>query len=301
LSAWRWVIFLGIDIGGTKVAFRAESDGEGARELTFTWPNSKGVSGDLEQLRRHADQIREDCPEEIIAVGVASPATLDAAGHVVSWPSRPAWVGLDLAAQLGELFPGAELRCADDGDLAAVAEARHAACDDVLYVGVGTGIGGGIVLGGRCCPGLERGSCELGHMVVNRRGERCDCGRQGCVQAEASGPAILRRAAQVRGKVVDFAELRQAFAARASWATKTVEHGCGALAAALVSVAELVRPSLILIGGGFAAGIPGLVETVAEQAESMARPGHPLPVIRPAVLGGLSSLHGAVLAARGQT
>lgn len=245
------------------------------------------------------EQIRARTHRPFTGVGVAVPATLDARGRVVAWPTRPSWVGLDLAGVLRGLFPAALVHCADDGDLAALAEADAAGCEDLVYVGVGTGIGGGIVLGGRSVPGARRGSCELGHLIVNQGGALCDCGRRGCVQAEASGPATLRRAAAERGAGVGFEDLRAAYADGTPWAVSAVAHSCAALAAALVGVAELVRPAAMVVGGGFAAGIPGLVQEVARRADALARPGHPVAPVRPAQLGGRSSLHGAVLAAAG--
>ncbi|MFE5908523.1 ROK family protein [Streptomyces wedmorensis] len=288
-------------MGGTKVAFRAEPDGADAHESSFNWPESGRTADDITALHRHAEEIRARTGQPVAAVGVAVPATLDADGRVTSWPTRPFWRGLDLATVLGELFPRAELHWADDGDLAALAEAQASGRANLVYVGVGTGIGGGIVLGGRSVPGPRRGSCELGHLIVARQGERCDCGRRGCVQAEASGPATLRRASAARGARVSFAELRHGYAEGAGWAVAAVEHSCAALAAALVGVGELVRPDAMVIGGGFAAGLPGFVEETSRQAALLSRQGHPPAPIGPAVLGGKSSLHGAVLAARGGT
>jgi kanosamine 6-kinase len=284
--------YLGIDIGGTKVAVRVEPAAAG---FSFTWPESGGVHADVALLRDKLAGLRTD----VTAVGVSLPATADSAGRVVAWPSRPGWAGLDFAGVLRELFPGVPACVADDGDLAAVAEARAADCADLVYFGVGTGIGGGIVLGGRACPGLTRASCELGHLVVDRTGDRCDCGRRGCVQALASGPATLRRAARARGAAVAPAELRRGLAAGESWAETAVGESAAALAAAVVSVGELCDPVLSVIGGGFAAAMPGFVELVAAQVKELARPGHEPAPVRAAVLGGLSSLHGAVLAARG--
>jgi kanosamine 6-kinase len=171
-------------------------------------------------------------------------------------------------------------------------------CADLVYIGVGTGIGGGVVLGGRSCPGLLRGSCEFGHMVVDRGGARCDCGRRGCVQAVASGPATLRRAGRLCGRSVSFAELKDALRAGRPWAVSAVTESCAALAAAAVSVSELLHPSLVLIGGGFGAGLPGFVSTLSRHMLELARPAHPSVPVRAAALGGLSSLSGAVRLAR---
>lgn len=283
---------LGIDIGGTKVAFL---DDNGTRSA-FTWPESSAVAQDLELFRAHAEPFGATAR----GVGVAFPGALDAAGRVVVWPSRGSWAGADFLGLLREVFPHARVRVGDDGDLAALAEADHAGSGDILYAGVGTGIGGGLVIGGRPAPGLGRGSCELGHVVIDRAGTRCVCGRRGCVQTEASGPAILRRAAKTLGMTVSFADLVTGVRDGSGWALDAIEHACAALATAVITVTELVRPDVVLVGGGFADGVPGFVDTLAARTAALARPGVSVPSVRPAVHGGDSSLHGALLVAHGR-
>ncbi|MFJ9034707.1 ROK family protein [Streptomyces sp. NPDC102274] len=292
------VHYLGIDIGGTKVAFRVETDTGCVDETAFAWAPRRSAALDLAQLARHVDELRARLGTPFAAVGVAMPATVGPAGRITAWPSRPEWTGVALEASLRAMFPEAAVAWADDGDLGALAEAQASDCDDLLYLGVGTGIGGGLVLRGVPCPGLGRGSFEIGHVIVEMGGVRCVCGRQGCLQAIASGPATLRRAALLRGTKATFEELRQAMCDGHLWAVAAVEQTCRALAAAVAGVQELVHPRLVLIGGGFATGIPGLAGLVSDHLAELARPGQlPLPV-QPAALGGLSSLRGAVSLAR---
>jgi kanosamine 6-kinase len=306
---------LGVDIGGTKVALRAER-AEGTRaqgategaataqgadvsayERVLTWPGG-GVEADVAALAGAVDALRAESGLRFAAVGVAMPGTVDPGGRVTVWPGRPSWAGLPFDATLRRLFPGSRTAWADDGDLAALAEARQAGADDVVYLGVGTGVGGGVVLGGRPLPGPGRGSPEVGHLVVDLDGPRCDCGRHGCLQAIASGPATLRRAAAARGAEVGFAELRDGLAHDQQWAREAVHPAGTALAAAVVSLGELVDPAVAVLGGGFAAGLPGFVDLVAREVARLARPGRPTPAVRAAALGGLSSLYGAVALAR---
>ncbi|MGW1816046.1 ROK family protein [Streptomyces sp. NPDC002125] len=286
-------------MGGTKVALRVE-DGGGTRwlESDLRWQTSSDSARDWKQLTCSVESLCSAWGEPIRSVGVAMPATLDGGGRVSVWPGRPHWAGLGLRDALAELFPGAGVRIADDGDLAALAEAERAGCRNLVYLGVGTGIGGGVVVDGRPLPGAGRGSCEVGHIVVEREGARCDCGRNGCVQALSSGPATLRRAARIRGGPVDYEALRDGYASGAAWAVAAVAESGAALAAAAVSLCELTRPELVLIGGGFAAGLPQLVPAVAAHTRALARPGSPPVPVRPAALGGLSSLYGAVSLAR---
>ncbi|MCZ4121842.1 ROK family protein [Streptomyces sp. H39-S7] len=296
--------YLGIDVGGTKVALRLEGAGEQGEpeEAVFRWPAPGDTARDLAALAAGIAGLRERRPGPVTAVGVAMPATLDGTGRVVTWPNRPSWEGLALRAELCALLPDVPapgIRTADDGDLAALAEAEAAGVRNLVYLGVGTGVGGGLVLDGRLCPGPERGSCEVGHLVVDRAGRRCDCGRRGCVQSVASGPAILRRAAELRGGDVPFAELGPALEAGEEWALEAVRESASALASAVIGLSELTHPELAVIGGGFAAAIPGFVPAVARQVERLERPGGPRVPVAEARLGGLSSLYGAVLLARG--
>ena len=284
---------LGVDVGGTKVALRAEAAGRPAYERIVTWPAGADPSADLAVLAAEVAALRTGYGP-VDAVGVAMPATVDRAGAVVAWPGRPSWIGLDLAGALRRLFPDTPTGYADDGDLAALAEARHAGRDDVLYLGVGTGVGGGLVLGGRNAP--AGASAEVGHMVVDLGGDRCDCGRSGCLQAVASGPATLRRAARLRGGPVDHHRLRAGLDDGRPWAVAAIRPACAALAAAVVSLGELLAADLAIVGGGFATGLPGFVPLVGDLA--VGRPGRPAPRVVAAALGGLSSLHGALHLAR---
>nr|AXL06133.1 kanamycin kinase [uncultured bacterium] len=285
---------LGIDVGGTKVAFRVETGGVCVDETAFGWGARHSAEDDLAQLAAHVTRLRERLDGPLEAVGVAMPGTVGTDGRVATWPSRPEWTGVDLGKTLHTLFPEAAIAWADDGDLGALAEARASGCDNLLYVGMGTGIGGGLVLGGVPCPGLGRGSFEIGHVIVEMGGVRCVCGRRGCLQALASGPATLRRAGLLRGSDVTFYGLQRALRKGEPWAFDALEGTTRAVAAAVTSVQELVHPDRVLIGGGFAAGIPEIVPSVAGYLADFARQGQaPLPV-EPAALGGLSSLRGAV-------
>jgi len=290
--------YLGVDIGGTKVALRVETDAGCVDESTFPWVPRHSADRDLAQLADRVAELRNRLDVPLRSVGVAMPGTVGPDGRVTAWPSRPEWTGLPLDASLRALFPETSVACADDGDLGALAEARASGCDDLLYIGVGTGVGGGLVLGGALCPGLGRGSFEIGHMIVEMDGTECVCGRRGCLQAMASGAMTLRRAADLRRADVSFDALRQALRDGRPWAVRAVDRTVRALAAAVAGVQELVHPKRALIGGGFAAGLPEIVGWVAEHLAALARPGQlPLPV-EAASLGGLSSLRGAVSLAR---
>jgi kanosamine 6-kinase len=291
-AAW-----LGLDLGGTKVALRAETDQGAVWEHVFRW-SGRGLESDLAQLSAEVKRLRQQVPGGFDAVGVALPATVGPDGLVSAWPTRPEWIGLDVRQALRALSGDAPVRWADDGGLGALAEAQAAACDSVLYVGVGTGVGGGLIVGGVLWPGQDRGSFEIGHLVTDADGPECRCGRRGCLQATASGPATLDRAARLRGAPVTSDQLRLAMLADEEWAVQAVDRSCHRLAVAITGVRELVHPGLVVVGGGFAVGLPGFVDTVAHHVAVLARPGVPIPPVHEPSFGGLSALHGAIALAR---
>lgn len=287
--------FLGIDFGGTKVAFLlAGQDGYG-REETLRWPPGDDPATGLAAV---TDVLRRLRGRRAIAAGVAVPALLDESGRVVNWPSKPGWRGVDLRGYFARVLPGVPVRFADDGDLAAIGESRQAGGRDLLYVGVGTGVGGGLVLGGRLFRGQHGPVTEIGHVIVAADGPACRCGRRGCLQAIASGPATLRRAASGSAVFRDARALGAALAAGAPGPARAFRETARALAAAIVTVNELVRPGLVRLGGGFACALPELCHAVGTEVRALDRPGHPGPDVELAAYGAQSSLIGAVLLAR---
>lgn len=289
---------IGIDIGGTKVAFRVETEGRVARECAFRWPGGNSVDADVAAFTDYVATSLQHSPTTVVALGVAMPGTVAPDGTVVTWPSRSHWQGYAFGELLENLFPAARIRRHDDGDLAALAEADEAGRRDLVYLGIGTGVGGGIVLAGEPYDAGGRPCAEIGHMVVDPHGPACVCGRSGCLQAVASGRSILGRASRYRGTDVSFEELRTGLELERKWAKAPVDEACEALATAVVSLAELLAPEVFVVGGGFAAGVPGLVDAVAASADALRRPGQlPFQVER-ARCGGASSLRGAMLVAR---
>jgi kanosamine 6-kinase len=289
--------WLGIDFGGTKVALRSETDGGPVHQHTFRW-RGRGLESDLTQFAAEIAVFQRQVPDGFTGIGIALPATVGTDGLVTAWPNRPEWIGLELRPAFGSILGNTPMRWADDGELGALGEARALDCDDLLYVGVGTGVGGGLIAGGRLRPGPDRGSFELGHLVTDADGPLCRCGRRGCLQASASGPATLMRASRLRGAPVGFDELHQGLLAGQDWAVQAVDRSCHRLAVAITGVRELLHPGTVVVGGGFAAGLPGFVDTIARQVATLARPGVPAPVVRAALLGQESTLHGAVVLGR---
>jgi kanosamine 6-kinase len=324
----------GLDPGLSRGVDEVDEDVEFAAavdvDLVRRWSAGAGAADDVAMLGSLVEQARaraDAAGAPVEAAGVAVAATLSAQGTVTAWPSRASWVGLDLGGELGAML-GVPFRTGDDGTLAALAEAWDAGCADFAYLGVGTGVGGGLVLGGRLHAGAHGGAGELGHLVVNPAGPRCVCGRRGCLQAIASGPATIARAAAAsredagsgaagsgaaRTGAAGSGDARTGDARAAAAAPEefvaavrrgddvalgALREGADALALAVVALAETVQPAQVRIGGGFAAAVPELVPMVVAALRPLRRRGHRLPEVAPATFGPSSSLEGAILLAR---
>jgi len=287
---------LGIDIGGTKVALAYRNADGVEQSVSFRWPDPAELATDISSIVEGIKLI-DVYSGGPVTIGIATPPTVDASGLVAAWPNRPHWVGANLLDVLDSVVPGADFHYADDGDLAALAEATASAYQNAVYLGVGTGIGGGIISGGEIFPGVSIGSCEIGHVVIDRQGPLCECGRRGCLQAVASGRATHRRARRLRGEDLTEAQFHEAIDRRETWALGVVEETAHALATAAINLGELVHPDVVIVGGGFASAIEGLVPRVAEIAQTMSRTGIRTPPVQAARLGGLSSLQGALMLA----
>ncbi|TWP46673.1 ROK family protein [Lentzea tibetensis] len=290
--------YLGIDIGDNGVSLRAEFHAGFVHSSSFDWPSGNSWQHDLDSLSAHVRSAQDDWPGPVGAVGVAVPASLDAAGLVAVWSNRSHWVGLDLRSALAGLFPRAEVRHLHRGALSALAESAVSGCDDLVYVGVDAGIDCGIVIDGKVKAAAPHPPIELGHMIIDRYGRACACGRRGCLQSVCSGPAVLQRAAMRRGGEVSFEDLQIGFSHQHLWAVSAVDDACVAMATALVNIAEVLNPEIIVVGGAFATGLDGFVDRLAKHTGELRRGHRALPEIAPSACTVASSLHGAVLLAR---
>jgi kanosamine 6-kinase len=281
-------VVLAVDIGGTKAVLRARGPSMDSGDLRFEWPMPARREVDADLLRATARQaLRLAGAMRARRIVVAFPGTLGTAGEVTRWPTRPGWRGLRLADELAE-FGEAPPVVRDDALLAGYAEAiaRPATRAGMLYLGLGTGVGGAWLAARPDqdpaeLPGVDDLlPCEAGHLIVHPdTGRSCDCGRLGCLQAHASGPAVQR------------------------W---TVSHGrpaaladaVRACALAITNIGELLPVTGVVLGGGFGAGDPGLPPALRSELRRCARQGGTVPRVSRAAHGVQASLQGALLLAR---
>lgn len=260
---------LAFDLGGTWLrAALAAPDGLLLRKERRPTPR-EGPAAVLASMVALAEAV--DPGQAATAVGVAAPGPLDpAAGRILRMPNLPGWVDVPLAALLAEAL-GCPVRLQNDASLAALAEGRQGAgqgADPLLYLTLSTGIGGGILVGGRLLEGRNGLAGELGHILLETRedGPSCGLGHGTCLEAQASGSALARRAMEAlaagelpsdsplaalagRGDV-DAGLLAEAARQGDAW-SRAQWAGMGqALARGLAGLICVLDPARIVLGGG---------------------------------------------------
>ncbi|MFA9462665.1 MAG: ROK family protein [Velocimicrobium sp.] len=132
--------------------------------------------------------------EECVSIGIGSPGTVDAKNGVVLYSNNFNWENIPLVAELKK-YINLPIYISNDANCAALGETVAGAakgCENVILLTLGTGVGGGVVLGGKVFEGGHAGGAELGHTVIVEGGELCTCGRRGCLEGYASATALIR-------------------------------------------------------------------------------------------------------------
>jgi glucokinase len=256
---------LGIDIGGTKIAGGLVDAATGAvllHDRTPTLAAEGGAAvlaravGLAQALAAEAAARGLTAPE---AVGIGAGGQIDARTGVVlsATDILPGWAGTRLA----EAFAGAlGIPAAADNDVNALAvgECRFGAgrgFDNLVYLALGTGVGGAIISNGRLHYSRTGVSGELGHLILVPDGLPCSCGGRGCLEQYASGPALLRQYRALGGAAIegDGTPL-SALAERDpdGPAARAIALVGDLLGVGLVSLANVFGPDRIIIGGGLA-------------------------------------------------
>jgi glucokinase len=266
-----------VDIGGTKVAAGlVDRNGEIKTQVRTPMVANREPSEGLAVVVSAIDLLlTHDAKARTLirGIGICAPGPLDPhTGVVINPPNVPCWRNFPLAAEVEKLYR-VPVKVENDANAAALAEAYWGAgrgYRHIFYAGIGTGIGTGIVFDGRIYNGRTGAAAEGGHMSIDYHGPPCGCGKPGCIEILAAGPAIARRA---RGKlaseqcprsiILDLAKgnidavtsemVGQAYAAADPLAKQTLLETVDLLSLWLSNIVDLLEPDVIIIGGGVAA------------------------------------------------
>ena len=266
---------IGVDIGGTKVAVGlVDATGKIISQLRKPMVANGKPEAALEAVTAAIDSLAgEEGSASPHGIGICAPGPLDpVTGLVINPPNLPCWRNFPLASRMADVYR-VPVKLDNDANAAALAETRWGAARGyryVFYATVGTGIGTGIVFDGRIYHGRTGAAGEGGHVSIDYRGPRCPCGKLGCIEVLAAGPAIGARARarlsadrSRHSTILDLAKgnidavaselVGQAHATGDPLAREILQETVELLSAWLGNIVDLLDPDVIVMGGGVAA------------------------------------------------
>ena len=288
------MLVVGVDVGGTKIAGALMARDSSPR-ASATLPTPVAGAGLIDAVVELVNGLRAQSDAAVAAVGVGLPSLIDAPTGRVRMSANIDLADIDVRAVLAERL-GVPVAIDNDANVAALAEHRVGAGrghDDVIMLTVGTGVGGGVIAGGRVFRGGRGTGAELGHIVVQADGPPCqrNCPNHGCLETMASGTAIARDAGMSAKEVVRLANAGDA-AARA-----VLDRAGRYLGVGLASLANIFNPSAFLIGGGVGAAGDLLIAPARGEYRARALPPNAEALVIPAALGPTAGAIGAGLLA----
>jgi len=310
-------LILGVDLGGTKIATAlATAQGEILARGRRPTPAQAGPDAVIKSICATIDKTlsaKRVEPSQLLGIGIAAAGIIDSdKGKVISSPNLPGWHEVPLRDAVEQRF-GIPVYLGNDATLAALGEwcfGLKKGIANLIYITVSTGIGGGIIADGKLYTGVCGVAGEIGHMTIDVKGPKCNCGNIGCWETLASGTALAREAvkqitegaktsiielvngdiSKIDAKVVDLAAKQGDELAKELISRLGYYLGVG-----LVNLVNIFNPELILIGGGVAKTgdllLQRAIKVVKERAFST--PANAVK-IKPALLGDDSGILGAV-------
>lgn len=267
--------YIGVDLGGTNIAV-----GICNKELKIldkgsvpTNPNRAPelIVKDMAHLAARLLEKNGIALDEVASVGIATPGTADGDTGTVVYANNLPFLNFKIADVFKSYLPVKEVYIENDANAAAFAEAAAgvaAGVKDSVMITLGTGVGGGIVINKKVYSGFNHAGGELGHMVIQKGGRRCSCGRLGCWEAYSSATGLTNmtrdKVAECKEKGIDsllvkeFDETGKVTARSAFTAMKqgdaagkaVVDEYIAYLACGLGNIINIFQPEILSIGGG---------------------------------------------------
>lgn len=263
---------IGIDLGGTNIAIGIVDENYNIvlkdKVPTRTERPTSAIMDDMANLCKSLVERLNLTFEDIGSAGIATPGAVDIANGVVRYSPNIKMENYPIASELKNRIPVKNVFVENDANAAALAEAKAGAgkgLDDVIMITLGTGVGGGVVIGGKLYSGFNYAGAELGHTVIEFGGRQCNCGRKGCFEAYSSATGLINmtkeKLAETKDTImwemvdgdINNTSGRTAFDAcrKGDKAGKeVVDMYIGYLACGIANIINIFQPEVLCIGGG---------------------------------------------------
>lgn len=284
---------IGVDLGGTTIKFAITTpDGEIQQrwsiETNILDDGSHIVPDIIESINHHIEMYAMS-PEQFIGIGMGTPGTVDLEKGTVVGAYNLNWKTTQNIKEQIEAGTHIKFAVDNDANVAALGERWKGAgenADDVVFMTLGTGVGGGIITNGKLVHGMGAGG-EIGHMNVQPNGFLCTCGNRGCLEAYASATGIVHVAHSMAEEYAGNSDLKKLIDDGQDITSKivfdlakgndplskmVVDQVCHYLGMACANLASILNPSSIVIGGGVSAAGMFLLDQVKNYFNQYAFP-----------------------------
>lgn len=285
---------VGIDIGGTKIhvgIFDKETKRLLAEQKSYV-ADVTDVSAHIKETLTQLCRANGMDEGEMVSCGIGIPGTVSADGRKIVKAPNIRLLSDSMVEELEQEL-GVPVRLVQDSRAAAWGEYIMQDDGTVVCVTLGTGIGTGIVIGGKIYDGALGCAGELGHLPVVENGRPCGCGQSGCLEKYCAGGGLDITAAELLGQGKTAADLFEEVKKGNAVAKEAVDHAIILLGRSLVSIINLLSPDRLLLSGGLCRQeehyLNPLIDYIKEHCYATDR----LPIIQKATLGDLSPLYGA--------
>lgn len=259
---------LGIDIGGTAIKSAMVDTADGTVTAQWTCPTVPAKEALLQQLSGIiSSAVAKYDPS---AIGIATPGVVDTTRGVVAAgaPNIEGWTNVRLAELIGN-ETGLPVSICNDGDAMGFGELRYGAADgfkDVVFVSVGTGIGGAVILQGKLLSGRGGRGGEIGCIPFMAGGRRCSCGASGCWEEYASTSAMVRAYREKTGLQADGRRIVELYRQGDPAAVEVFHLECEYLGRGIAGLINIFAPEVVVVGGGISESGPEFIEKVSDAA-----------------------------------
>lgn len=262
--------YIGIDLGGTNIAVGIMDENYRIIRKGSTPTPAKDPQGIVRAMKDLCCRLVEEAGlsfEEIAYAGIATPGIVDREGGEVVYANNISFYHFPLAKLLMAELPLKAVYLENDANAAALGEAKAGAARGTkssVMITLGTGVGGGIIINGKVYMGANCAAGELGHIVIEKGGYPCTCGRRGCWEVYSSATALVRMTKEKLSACPDskmHARVKKDGTVNGRTAFALCREGDGAakevvdtyisyLACGIVNLINIFRPEILVIGGG---------------------------------------------------
>lgn len=295
-------MLLGIDLGGTKIegiVLKSKENPEEVIRHRVDTEEEKGYSQVISNIKSLVDSIERKINHKFNKLGIGTPGTIDPETGLLKNSNSQCLNGMPIQKDLSKTL-GKTILIQNDANCFALAETLLGSVKDqypnaknVFGIIIGTGVGGGVIIDGKTLYGSQGIGGEWGHTIVTDNGDKCYCGKRGCVETVISGRALQIYYNKISGKKLKFEEI-YAIKNSDKDAKKTLKRLIKYFGKGLSNVVNIIDPEVIVLGGGLSNIDELYTEGYNELKKYVFNPTFKTPLLKPK-LGDSAGVYGAAL------